>query len=226
MQIGPLPPSQHVDIVPNPNTGPGPIGPPLFPSRPNYLSVEKSDQPLYTNVNSASFGQDLLKISPENQIIGFPHQLNYSQQNSPPAAAANPTVSMSRLNPRAPDFSVSYAKQQPPHQTHQQQIFHPQTNNPNMAVLTLATSMNKQYPRTAANGHPRWPYGPTPQGYQPQLQEVAGMFANHNVLPNTVELLSNFENGGVVNSPSMSPSSPANNPTGRQYCYYFLALIF
>ncbi|KAK6627845.1 hypothetical protein RUM44_010324 [Polyplax serrata] len=209
--IGPMPPTQHVDIVPTPGAGPGPIGPPLFASRPNYQSTDKNDQPLYTNVNSPSFGQDLLKINPDNQIIGFT-QLNYSQQNSPPAPTTNPTVSMSRLNPRAPDFSISYAKQ-PQHQ--QQQIFHPQSNNPNMTVLTLATTLNKQYPRSAAsNGHPRWPYGPIPQGYQPQLQEVAGIFTNHNVLPNSVELLTNFENDGVVNSPSMSPPSLANNPTG------------
>lgn len=160
-------------------------------------------------------------------MMGFTHQLAYTQQNSPPAPTTNPTVSMSRLNPRAPDFSVSYAKQQQhqpqvqqpqqpqQQQQQQQQVFHPQqTTNQNMAALALANNMTKQYHRPTSNGHARWSYGPVPQGYQPQAQEMVGMFANHNVLPTAVELLSNFENGAMVNSPSMSPSSPANNPQG------------
>lgn len=179
-------------------------------------------------MSSTSFGQDLLKISPENQMMGYTHQLAYTQQNSPPAPSTNPTVSMSRLNPRAPDFSVSYAKQQqhqpqPQQQTQQQQqIFHPQqATNPTITALALANNMTKQYHRPTSNGHARWSYGPVPQGYQPQGQEMVGMF-NHNVLPTAVELLSNFENGGMVNSPSMSPSSPANNPTGKILIFFLI----
>ncbi|KAL0275144.1 UNVERIFIED_CONTAM: hypothetical protein PYX00_003100 [Menopon gallinae] len=210
--IGPLAPSQHIDSVSSssPAPGPGPIGPPSFASRSNYSTADQSEQPLYTStVGSVSFGQDILKLNPENQVIGFGHQLAYSQQSSPPAPATNSTVSMSRLNPRAPDFSVSYAKHQ-----QSQHVFHPQTNNPNMAALALATTLNKQYHRPASNGHARWAYGPVPQGYQHQGQEVVNVFTNHNVLPNAVEMLSNFENGTMINSPSISPSSSANNPTG------------
>lgn len=198
----------------SPAPGPGPIGPPSFASRSNYSTADQSEQPLYTStVGSVSFGQELLKLNPENQVMGFSHQLSYSQQSSPPTPATNSTVSMSRLNPRAPDFSVSYAKHQSQH------VFHPQTNNPNMAALALATTLNKQYHRPASNGHARWSYGPVPQGYQHQGQEVVNVFTNHNVLPNAVDMLSNFENGTMISSPSISPSSSANNPTGTFCCY-------
>lgn len=197
---------------------------------------------VYKSASASSFTPDsasnLLKMVPGDQqphnLMYQPnmHHMNYSQPQTG-QVSNNTTVSMSRLNPRAPDFSLMNK------QTPQVAMFN--TNNFHQGVMSanqgspnpVMGNNNVPYPLKSSLGsyqHPsrsnsgaaqtRWPYIGPPSGYHPQQQNqqpdmmvpmthLRGLNLNHPTAP--MDLL---ENGGmcpVNSSPNMSPNSPGHN---------------
>lgn len=173
--IGIITSSQLVDVV----GLPGPIGPPPFSARTNFQNMTRTVAPDPTQLYNCDHQSAMM--------IPF-HQLNSPPPPPPPIVApTNPNVSMSRLNPRAPDFSVSYVPK-PTQQQQQQTIFHQQQQQ----------QQQQQHLPHGYNGQSRW------SSYS---QDVVTGYPGHNILQ-SVDLLSPFENGTGGNSPTMSPSSP------------------
>lgn len=193
----------------------------------------------HPNVNSS-----LLKMVPNESQGGghpllpfHPHMQSYAPTAIAPSASVNTTVSMSRLNPRAPDFSSSLHLNSKPQVT----MFnaggsglHPgmfatmpapppsaiQSNN--LAMLGNFPLGKYQAPSRAApantgistNPQTRWPYPPGPHSnyppphQDPMLSQIG--FSNH--LANI-----NAQPGSIDlitslengGSPAISPSSPA-----------------
>ncbi|XP_033224897.1 ankyrin repeat domain-containing protein 17-like isoform X3 [Belonocnema kinseyi] len=188
----------------------------------------------HPNVNS-----NLLKMVPNEGQPGHPlmpfhpHMQNYSQTIAP-SATVNTTVSMSRLNPRAPDFSSSLHLNNKPQVTmfNAAQGIHPnmfttvpapppsgmQSNN--LAMLGnfplgkyQAPSRGTPNTNLSTNGQTRWPFAPPPHNsYPPHQDQMMGQISFSNHLANmsgqagNMDLITSLENGG---SPAMSPSSPA-----------------
>lgn len=188
----------------------------------------------HPNVNS-----NLLKMVPNESQSGHPllqfhpHMQNFTQTIAP-SATVNTTVSMSRLNPRAPDFSSSLHLNNKPQVTmfNAGSGIHPnmfaavsappppsamQSNNlPILGNFPLRKyqAPSRATPNTAisANNQAHWPFAPPHNNYPPHQDPMIGQigFSNHlaniNAQPGSIDLITNLENGG---SPAISPSSPA-----------------
>ncbi|XP_063991506.1 ankyrin repeat and KH domain-containing protein 1 isoform X7 [Diachasmimorpha longicaudata] len=173
--------------------------------------------PSINNVNSS-----LLKMVPnegQQHLLPFhPHMQNFSPSSQ--SGSVNTTVSMSRLNPRAPDFSSSLHV----NNKHQVMFNAPSGIHPNMFAVPpppsgmpnnhamLANFPIGKYPARggpagniggSTNGH-RWfgPHGNYPH-QEPMMPQVNFHLGN---IGQNMELIQGLENGG---SPAMSPSSSA-----------------
>lgn len=185
-----------------------------------------------------SVNSSLLKMVPNegqaaHPLLPFhPHMQSYTQ-TIPQSASVNTTVSMSRLNPRAPDFSSSLHLSSKPQVTmfNTGSGIHPnmfatvpapppsamQTNNLAMLgnfPLGKYQAPSRGTPSTgiSANGQTRWPFAPPHTNYPPHQDPMMGQisFSNHmgnmTAQPGSIDLITSLENGG---SPTISPSSPA-----------------
>lgn len=191
----------------------------------------------HPNVNS-----NLLKMVPNNEgqpgghpMMPFHPHIQSFAQTMPQPASVNTTVSMSRLNPRAPDFSSSIHISNKP----QVAMFNAGAGmHPNMfatvpapppsAMQSTNLAMLGNYPlgkyqaqtrgtpnaNISTNGQTRWPFAPPQHNNYPPHQGDPMMgqigFSNHlaNMTgqPGGMDLITGLENGG---SPAMSPSSTA-----------------
>ncbi|XP_015120124.1 ankyrin repeat and KH domain-containing protein 1 isoform X6 [Diachasma alloeum] len=173
--------------------------------------------PSISNVNSS-----LLKMVPnegQQHLMPFhPHMQSFAPSSQ--SGSVNTTVSMSRLNPRAPDFSSSL------HVNNKHQVMFNAASgiHPNMFAVPpppsgmqnnhamLANFPIGKYPGRggpagniggSTNGH-RWfgPHGNYPH-QEPMMPQVNFHLGN---IGQNMELIQGLENGG---SPAMSPSSSA-----------------
>ncbi|XP_031335923.1 ankyrin repeat domain-containing protein 17-like isoform X2 [Photinus pyralis] len=153
-------------------------------------------------------------LSSYHQSNSMQH-LNYSQsqqqqQQQSVQISATP-VSMSRLNPKAPDFSVHTISNKPP----QMYNGYAMGNNQNNSLHTMNKSSMNNYHRSAMNNpqQNRWHLLQMQQPFTPQQTELisgmAGMTLHNIARAAGGEIL---ENGGelntVSNSPAMSPNLP------------------
>lgn len=190
----------------------------------------------HPNVNSS-----LLKMVPNegqgHPLLPFhPHMQNFAQTIAP-SASVNTTVSMSRLNPRAPDFSSSLHLNSKPQVT----MFnagsaaagmHPnmfatvpppppsaiQSNN--LAMLGNFPLGKYQAPSRATpgntgistNGQTRWPFAPPHNNYPPHQDPMIGQIGFSNHLANLTAQPGSIDLITSLEnggSPAISPSSPA-----------------
>lgn len=185
----------------------------------------------HPNVNSSLLKMVPNEGQPAHTIISFhPHMQSFTQTIAP-SVTVNTTVSMSRLNPRAPDFSSSLHLNNKPQVT----MFsagtgiHPnmfatvpapppaaiQSNNLMLGNFPLGKyqTPSRGTPNTnlSSNGQTRWPFAPPHNSYPPHQDPMMGQigFSNHlanmSGQPSNIDLITSLENGG---SPAMSPSSP------------------
>lgn len=206
---------------------------------------------LYKSASSSNFTPDsttnLLKMVPGDQQHhnlmfnmqqpNMQHHMSYSQSQQTGQVNNNNTVSMSRLNPRAPDFSLhNMSNKQTPQATvamfnstnfhHSGVMSGNQSSGSNQIIgnnnvpYPLKSSLGSYQQPTRSNsgtGQARWPFI-NPGYHQQQQQEVIvsmphlrGLNLSHHAAP--IDLL---ENGGMcpINSPNMSPNSPASHNLG------------
>ena len=187
----------------------------------------------HPNVNSSLLKMVPNEGQPGHTLLPFhPHMPNFSQAIAS-SATVNTTVSMSRLNPRAPDFSSSLHLNNKPQVTmfNAGSGIHPnmyatvpaqppsgiQSNNLTMLSnfpLGKYQTPSRGNPNTnlSSNGQTRWPFAPPHNNYPPHQDPMMGQisFSNHlanmSGQPGNIDLITSLENGG---SPAMSPSSPA-----------------
>ncbi|XP_066594349.1 ankyrin repeat and KH domain-containing protein 1 isoform X2 [Prorops nasuta] len=198
------------------------------------VGLFKANNGTYEHPNS-----NLLKMVPNEGQPGHPllpfhpHMPNFAQTLAQ-SASVNTTVSMSRLNPRAPDFSSSLHLNNKPQVTmfNTGSAIHPnmfatvpappppsamQSNNLTMLSnfpLGKYQTPSRATPNTtiSANGQTRWPFAPPHNNYPPHQDPMMGQisFSNHlagmTAQPGSIDLITSLENGG---SPTISPSSPA-----------------
>lgn len=224
-----------------------PRGPPVYSTELPVRSsahAHSQDSNLYKNVTS-NFTADtsnLLKMVPGpgndvqqqhgmmfHQQGGMQHHLNFSQpQPSSGQMSNNPTVSMSRLNPRAPDFSLhniaasKQQSQQPPVNMFNSNYHHAVNQNsggPNNQVPYPMKSSLNTYAARNQNQNRNWQFMGPPSGYMPQQQQnpdmmvqqmghLRGMGMSHPPM-GSMDLLENGGMNPVSNSPAMSPNSPS-----------------
>lgn len=213
---------------------------------PADMPVRSSGQNenLYKSSSTSNFTPDstsnLLKMVPGEQqthnLMFAPNiQHHYSQPQQSGQVNTNATVSMSRLNPRAPDFSLhNMSNKQTPQQPnvpmfnatnfHHSGVITNQGSNPNPVMTnnnvpyplksTLGSYQAPQNRNNSATGQTRWAFmGPGYQQQQPDVMvpipHLRGLGLSHPGGP--IDLL---ENGGMCpinNSPNMSPNSPGHN---------------
>ncbi|KAF5300066.1 hypothetical protein FQA39_LY11258 [Lamprigera yunnana] len=191
-------------------------GNPELSSRSMHLA--HSDTNLYkTGSNSYQESMNMLNIPSENQqhLLSSYHQsnsmqhLNYSQsQQQSVQISATSVVSMSRLNPKAPDFSVHTMSNKPP------QMYNGYTmNNQNSSLHGLNKSSINNYHRSAMSNpqQNRWHLLQMQQPFTPQQSELisgmAGMTLHSIARAAGGEILENGGDLGTVNSsPAMSPN--------------------
>lgn len=178
---------------------PQPPAQPLAVARPEYTRPVYAE---YTPDHSTA----LLKMVPANE--NSYHSMSYSQPQ------ATTTVTMSRLNPRAPDFSSSIKpppsqqaplySQAPPPTTYMPPP-PPILANNNVISFPIGKFPSQHRP----NGQTRWPFiAPHPYA-QPEIMGFNTAHLATLASLNHQDLLAGLENGGV-GSPNASPSSPQN----------------
>ena len=187
---------------------------------------------------------NLLKMVPGEAQQGHPmmpyhpHMQSFAQTMGGQSPSVNTTVSMSRLNPRAPDFSSSLHLNSKPvtmlnsMQCHHQNMYGNVQNQPppsamqqsnNLGMLGNNYTMGK-YQQSApsgsrgsgpgmnsSNGQARWPFphNNLPPHQDPMIGQIGG-FPNH--LGSMAGQSSNIDLITSLengSSPAMSPSSPA-----------------
>ncbi|KAK4881046.1 hypothetical protein RN001_004365 [Aquatica leii] len=192
-----------------------------------------SDTNLYKTGSAYQEPMNMLSIPSESQqhLLSSYHQsnsmqhLNYSQsqqQQQQSAQISAASVSMSRLNPKAPDFSVHAMSNKPPQMYNGYAM-----GNQNTSLHALNKSSMNNYHRSAMNNpqQNRWHLLQMQQPFTPQQSELisgmAGMTLHSIARATGGEIL---ENGGdlstVNSSPAMSPNLQPNHnlhPTEGHY---------
>ncbi|KAF5307348.1 hypothetical protein FQR65_LT07065 [Abscondita terminalis] len=181
-----------------------------------------SDTNLYkTGSSGYQESMNMLNIPAESQqhLLSSYHQsnslqhLNYSQSQQQSAQISAASVSMSRLNPKAPDFSVHGMSNKPPQMYNGYAM-----GNQNTSLHALNKPGMNNYHRSAMNNpqQNRWLLQ-MQQPFTPQQSELisgmAGMTLHSIARAAGGEILENGGDLGTVNSsPAMSPNlQPAHN---------------
>ncbi|XP_025832280.1 ankyrin repeat domain-containing protein 17 isoform X2 [Agrilus planipennis] len=222
---------------------------PHLPPAPTSRSMHHlahSDTTLYKSV-SANFADSLLTMNSATEaavaaaaaqqqqqqhlLSSYHHQqqqqhMSYSQQQVAPIST--PSVTMSRLNPKAPDFASSMQQQQQQHaKQQQQQQQHPahmfngyqQQMTKNAAAAAIGTyHRQQQQPQPGASSpspHNRWLLMQQPFTQQQQNELMSGMagMTLHSIARATGgDILENGADLTTVNgSPAMSPNLPSSH---------------
>lgn len=216
-------------------------------------SSGQTDTNIYKSASTSNFTPDstsnLLKMVPGDQQphnlmyhqANMQHHMNFSQSQQSGQVNNNTTVSMSRLNPRAPDFSLHNMSNKQTPQQPAAAMFNTNPNYLHTGVMTITQGSNPnpvmgnnnvpyplkslgsyQHPSrsNSGSGQTRWPYMGPPSGYHPpQQQQQPDMMVPMTHLrglglshqAGPIDLL---ENGGICpvnSSPTMSPNSPGHN---------------
>lgn len=208
------PPSMPVNAMvqnsPYPNFPPSESQP---PSQPLAIARPEYTRPVYAEY-PPDHSTALLKMVPGTDSSY--HSMSYSQPH------ATTTVTMSRLNPRAPDFSSSMKpppSQQTPlyNQAPPPTTYMPPPHNAILANNNVISFPLGKYPQSRPNGQTRWPYIAHHPYPQPEMMgftnaHLATLASLGHQAAN--DLLAGLENGSV-GSPNVSPSSPQGQvPSG------------
>ncbi|KAK9744180.1 Ankyrin repeats (3 copies) [Popillia japonica] len=152
-------------------------------------------------------------LQPFHHMNSMQH-LNFSQPQQS-SSQSNLPVTMSRLNPKAPDFSSSNVHNMPKQSVHLYNGGNPSgypVGNQNNSIYTIGKPA-VNFHRTnmvAAPQNNRWQMMPMQPFSQQQSELISGMagMTIHNIARATGEVLENGELNIVNNSPAMSPSLP------------------
>lgn len=190
-----------------------------IPASRNMQHLSHSESNLYKGVNSFSDSNNMLNMNAaEGPLLqqfmtsntNMPH-LGYSQSQQ---QVNQPAVTMSRLNPKAPDFASSL-----PH--------HSMPIKPQPPIFNGGFQMSPNYPlnKPVLNPYPRnsvpsnQPKQPPVQswvvpGFTPQQVEMISGMSLQNLVRVSSDMMENGGELGVVtsSSPSMSPSSHNIHP--------------
>lgn len=163
-------------------------------------------------------------LQPYHHINSMQH-LNFSQPQQS-SSQSNLPVTMSRLNPKAPDFSSSNVHNLPKQGVHLYNGGNPSgypVGNQNSNIYTIGKP-TVNFHRTnmvAASQNNRWSIMPMQPFNQQQSELISGMagMTIHNIARATGEVLENGELNIVNNSPAMSPSLPSGHLAANENHY-------
>ncbi|XP_063908779.1 ankyrin repeat domain-containing protein 17 isoform X5 [Zophobas morio] len=166
---------------------------------------------------STNIPHNMLNMTNEGQLLQSTYQ-NNSLKNFSYAQSQQtnmPLVSMSRLNPKAPDFSSTVYNAMPTKQGPQMYNGFPMPGQNNSALYSGAKTTVDSYRSGVGSSQARWPLMQMQQPFTQQQSELISGMATGMTLHSLAratgsEILENGPDLGMVNhSPNMSPNLPA-----------------